>query len=767
MKPYLESLRRLSRTGLILFVLCSVASLVIAMQNCISVDRISLDGLGRMFSPLMVFTFAGGIVLAFDGFSFLTKRADSDFYHSLPVSRKGLFWAISLAALTWIAATVLASVILTTVVYTVSRTVFVPLYPLVAVPFYIVATMLVFAAAAIGCSLGGTLITDFALTLLILFLPRFLQFVIARGIVAKVQIMSWIDLPWFLKPMTNIATGQIVGLSRIILKNYLFSFVNIAYSCVLAAVELFLGSLLFKCRPSEMAEHGAKNDRLQTLYACLLVLPIVLLFASGAIYPDKTNILIVVAVALGCYAIYQVVVMRNARKVLRSLPWFIIPALFSVCLYFGVQVAGRAERDFVPQTADIAYVQFTGIDRGDDVINYDSYRVAQVKFDDRQTIDYVVEALQENVISVRQYGYYRYDFEGKETYYISAEPVVITLKNGRKIGRLITFNNANQLNSVRERNTAYAEAIRELPPPDSIRYRQSYNIYDDKFSLSEGIMKSYYAETERYNLIPYAHYRQKSIEDDYYNQDEKQTYGSLRVAGYIGMIRYNNYYEIDLETPEAASEWMKLQNTHSSNEYLDLLVKLTDISENFLDEDDYLNATYRFYNIPMSNQSKQSYSFYYAPYASDTTNSLLQYQGVALELAKMIERSKPTTDPNSLCVFVQWNGRAMGPDGKYIGEEAMRYSASTATGGEVYASDGEMVYSSGGEPMYIRETGSIYSFNPCYREFAKEDQARLLEILQEWRELNRTWYYDTADEEETAIADYDIPLPTPTPQPAG
>lgn len=767
MKPYLESLRRLSRTGLILFVLCSVASLVIAMQNCISSPRLSMDGISRMFSPLMVFTFAGGIVLAFDGFSFLTKRADSDFYHSLPVSRKGLFWAISLAALTWIAATVLASVILTTVVYTVSRTVFVPLYPLVAVPFYIVATMLVFAAAAIGCSLGGTILTDFALTLLILFLPRFLQFVIARGIVAKVQLLSWIDLTWYLKPTTNVATGQIVVLSRTILKNQLYNLVNVGYSFVLAAVELFLGSLLFKRRPSEMAEHGAKNDRLQTLYACLLVLPVVLLFASGAILPNKTNILIVVAVAFGCYAIYQVVVMRNVRKVLHSLPWFIIPVLCSVCLYFGVQIAGRAERDYVPESSDVAYVQFAGTDRGNDVISYGSYLVSQVKFDDAETIDYVLEALQENVVSVRQYGYYRYDYDGSETYYISTQPVVITLKSGKKVGRLITFNNANQLNSIRENNDEFAQAIRSLPPTDSVRYRQNNSIYSDKFSQSEYIMKAFYAETEEYGLISYSSYRQKSIEGSYYNQDEDQSFGSLRLSGYIGMTRYSDYFDINLETPEAASEWMKLQNSVSSNEYLDLLVEITKDSENFLDSNDYLNATYTFYNIPMSDSSRQSYSFYYSPYASDTTNSLLQYQGVALELAEMIERSTPTTDPNSLCVLVQWSGRAMGPDGKYIGEEAMRYSSSTATDGNVYVTGGEMVYSSGGEPLYIRETGSIYSYNPCYREFAEEDQTRLLEILKEWLQLNRTWYYASTDEEEPGIAVSDMPLPTPTPQPAG
>jgi ABC-2 type transport system permease protein len=742
-----------------------------AMQTCISVETTGLYSAAKMFSPLMVFTFAGGIVLAFDGFSFLTKRVDSDFYHSLPVSRKGLFWSITLAALTWIAATVLASVILTTVVYTVSRTVFVPYYPLIAVPFYIVATMLVFAAAAIGCSLSGTIITDFAIVMLILFLPRFLQFVVARGIVAKVQIMSWIDLPWILKPTTNIATGQIVVMSRTILNNYLFNFANIAYSFVIAAVELVIGCLLFQRRPSEVAEHGAKNDRMQTLYACLLVLPIVLLFASGAILPNKTNILIVVSVALGCYAIYQVVVMRNARKVLRSLPWFIIPVLFSVCLYFGVQIAGRAERDYVPASADVASVQFAGVDRASDKISYGSYLVAQVEFSDEEMIGYVLETLQENVDSVRLYGYYRYDYDELEMNYITAEPVIITLKNGKKIGRTITFTNGNRLNEMREQNAEYAEAIRTLPPTDSIRLRQGWDIYDENYAQSEEIMQTYYRETEQYGNIQYSEYRQRSIETSYYNQDENQAFGGLVLEGYVGMTRYNDYYEINLETPETVSEWMKWQNDSSTNEYLDLLVEITDASAGFLDEEDYMNVTYTFYNIPMSDSSKQSYSFYYSPYASDTSNYSLRYQELAAELAGMIERSTPTTDPNALCVFVQWSARATAPDGSYIGAEAMRHRIAAASYGDGYVTAGETIYSSDGTALFAGEPGSIYSYNPSYRAFAEEDRERLLELLGQWRELDRSWYYEQepSTEEEPTIAGSEeglLPAISPTPTPA-
>ena len=36
----------------------------------------------------------------------------------------------------------------------------------------------------------------------------------AGGIIANTQIIGWLDLPWYLTPVTNIATGQLAQLMR-------------------------------------------------------------------------------------------------------------------------------------------------------------------------------------------------------------------------------------------------------------------------------------------------------------------------------------------------------------------------------------------------------------------------------------------------------------------------------------------------------------------------------------------------------------------------
>ncbi len=772
MKPYLESTRRLSRLGLILLVLAAVGSIVVAIQFCTAANQNSIPALSDMFMPLSVYTFFGGIVLAFDGFSFLTKRADSDYYHSLPVSRRGLFWSITLAALTWVTATVLTSVIFTTLIFTISKTAFVPLYPLVAVPFYVISTMLVFAAAAIACSLTGTLITDIALTLIVLFLPRFVQFVIARGIVAQAQIVSWIDLPWYLKPETNIATGQIVVLSRTILQNQLYNWGNFAYSLLLMAAELFAGCLLFKRRHSEIAEHGAKNTKMQTLFACLLVLPILLLLVSGAVNLTRQNILLIAVIAIGCYAIYQIVVLRRMKKVLLSLPWFLIPGLLTVCLHFGVRTAGDAMRNDVPMQQDVAYIEFPGVDRASDTVSYASYLVAQIDFDDEDLIEYVLSTLRDNVDSYNQYGYFNYDYDSAKNYFITIEPINIVLKNGRTIGRLVTFVNGAYLDSLRSENSEYAEAICSLPPEDSIRYCQGKDVYDENYSDGDQICQAFYDEVTSSDYVPYDSFRKTDFNSyERYNTDEMQTFGSLRLHGYVGMVRYFDYYTIRLALPETCSTWMQVQNATSSDEHLDLLQEICAVSDSFINDDDMMDVTFSFYNIPMKDGSKQSNSFYYSRYAYSDDSSSVDVSDLIAELIGILNRSTPTSDPNAFSVYTTWSGRAMGKNGNYIGEDAMIYP-NVATDGDLYASYGDVVYTSDGSTIYVGRNGSIYSYNPNYRAFTTVDQARVIQILNEWQERQKNWTYSYSEEtddssiiDESGLDTFEAPMATPTPVP--
>ena len=206
MKMYKETLRRLLPVGLPLAIVTVLYTVITQGQNCFGAYTINISQYAQDLNPVLVYYVFTAILFAVYGFSFLFKRPVSDLYHSLPVKRMDLYLSMTLATATWMGGTILVNILTSYAMLLISGCPFVPAYIPITILFYFVASMLVYAAAAIGCALSGTLLTALASTGLVLFLPRFVQFIIARGIVAKVPIVGWHDLGIFLSPVTNIAT---------------------------------------------------------------------------------------------------------------------------------------------------------------------------------------------------------------------------------------------------------------------------------------------------------------------------------------------------------------------------------------------------------------------------------------------------------------------------------------------------------------------------------------------------------------------------------
>lgn len=764
MKPYLESIRKLSRVGLILFALSLVASAVVSIQYCTARYHSNVPAMTQMFSPLIAFVYAGGIVLAMEGFSFLNKRADSDFYHSLPVSRKKLFWAITLAALTWIAATVLGSVLLSIIVYTLTKTPFVQLYALVAVPFFTIAAMMVFAACAIAMSLTGTTITGLGLTILVFGLFRFVQFAIARGVIANTQIIGWLDLPWYLTPVTNIATGQIAQLLRPMLRETLYAPVNIIYSAAVAAAELVFARVLFARRPSELAEHGAKSDTLQTVFACAAVVPVVILFSSGVITRQNMSIPIVIGVAAGIYVIYQIVALRNTKKVLRSLPWLAIPLALGIAGYFGTTGMAKAIQDFVPNTQDVAYVRLEGANRGTEYSSYQQYQVSKVQFTETDIRQYAVETLRDNVATIHRSGYLNYTYDDQSGYMLITQPVTFVLKDGRTFSRVLTFLNQNTLFNYCMQNSAFNEAIRTLPPQSSVRYLQGADLYDKSYLESSAILNTYYQELPTTDYPANDFYRNY---DPYMNftTDDEQNYGNIVSTGYVGMTRYWDNYTIRLGLPKSSSAWMAYQNAHSQNEFFDLLQQMMKKSVSLTNDMDYFNISTLVYNVPMSDGTRQTMSFYFDRSPNDGASDLKnQMQSLMEEFVAILLRSTPTTNPSDFCVYTTWSGRVHNDDGTFIGQDVIEKLY--ASSGNTFVSGGSIYFVSNGDVLYGGLSGSISAYNPSFRSFSPEDEARVIQILQQWKTMQDEYNYSMyggTPVEGPSIGSESSDKPEPTP----
>jgi len=186
---------------------------------------------------------------------------------------------------------------------------------------------------------------------------------------------------------------------------------------------------------------------------------------------------------------------------------------------------------------------------------------------------------------------------------------------------------------------------------------------------------------------------------------------------------------------------MQLQNSRSTAEHLDLLEQITKKSTEFIDDSDFIDCTMMFYNVPMSNGAKQTLSFYYnrGRYYQSDDAYIMKIQPIMLELAQILSRSLPTSDPNSMFAYSNWSGRALGDDGAYIGADVMaEYAASNGNG---ISTNGNVFYTSNGSLHYSSDNGSIVSYNPSFRAFSAEDEARVIKLLKQWQQLQRDLLY--------------------------
>ena len=282
MKMYRESFKRLAVIGLPLAFVTLLYTVIVGGQDCFGTYTRSVSTSAIGMVPVLVYYVFTAIGFALYGYSYLFKRSSSDVYHSLPVKRMDLYLSNLLATATWMGSTIVLNVVVIWLMQLFTGTPFVPAYVPLAIAFFFIASMLVYAAAAIGCALSGTLLTAVISTGIVLLFPRFIQFIIARGLVAKVAIVGWLDLGALLNPVSNIATGMIVMQTRNFFTFHIVSIRYILFSLVLTLLELGLGAWFFVRRPSETADKGSGHKVWVLITASLLAMATLLLITIDA-----------------------------------------------------------------------------------------------------------------------------------------------------------------------------------------------------------------------------------------------------------------------------------------------------------------------------------------------------------------------------------------------------------------------------------------------------------------------------------------------------
>jgi ABC-2 type transport system permease protein len=660
MRMYKESLRKLLPVGLPLAILTLLYTGITGGQNCFGEYTITQANTAIGVAPILVYYVYTAALFALYGFSFLFRRSSSDLYHSFPVKRTDMYLSVTLATATWMGTTIVANLLTMLMMFLVSGCPFVPAYIALDILFYFTAAMLVYAATAIGCALSGTYVTAAAATGIVLLLPRFVQFIIARGLVVQVPIIGWLDMNALLNPMSNIATGMLVMQVRNMLIPEIVQLPNILYSFALMAVEMLLAWRLFVRRPSETADRGASSKAWSIAMACLLALVPLLLITVGShkllsVYGISISVL-----ALIVYLIYAFVSLRSVKQVLYALPYCLLAGALAFAVSLGIDKTADNALNVTPTADEIVSVSFNGHDTIRYYNEYASILIRDIRFTSEDLRKYVATSLSEAVDRIRNSEDQIYSDTYTYNEYQTIEPITLRLTDGRTIRRTIEFTNIDTLNALRAENDVFQTAIHSFPPESSV---QSLNVYAD-FTKEEtrAIWDTYRSEMLENNSIFNDYYLSHTValNNDGYSviRGGEQTLNTITFSGYIGTQRYNDYATIRMEAPKTVALLMSITNKYAKKDSVDRFKDAVKRSLSGLAlENDSVSMSLEFYNVDMDDGEPfmTSINLYLSNYSDENDSYGPLYQDYAQRLADILQRAQPTDSPEGMFASFNWS----------------------------------------------------------------------------------------------------------------
>ncbi|MDR0381260.1 MAG: hypothetical protein LBH86_04630 [Oscillospiraceae bacterium] len=472
---YLDVLRQLRLVGGIMLAVVLLFTILLPVVSALSHSWRDTPDILALTPALAPFMYLGTVVLVFAAFSFLFSRRASDFYHALPETRLSLYGATAGAALTWVLGTVALAALTAHAVYGICGygPVLSDLLPNLL--GYASGSLLVAGCALVGVCAAGTRFSAFILTVLLLWLPRYL------GVMLNVTMdnIMYELIPGQMGPLfdvsLNFPVSFILGAFDILeggIGGAAGSVPALFYSpstllCTGALAVFYIGAagVIFHFRKSETAARPAPGPVLQRIYGGLVAAPTLILLAALAVvwafsgYSRAMGIVAVILVLLTLvlYGVYTLITTKQFRSLRQGL--LVLPLTAAICfvMMFGASAVWRAEMAVVPQASEIAGVR-ERLSREPAV--YGMLRRSEIVMADPELCALVAK----NLADVRNPGD---DLPGGRT----RVEMDIILKNGRVISRRVPIRepDAGRVRDIIDNDADYFAAAGAFPEDREIK----------------------------------------------------------------------------------------------------------------------------------------------------------------------------------------------------------------------------------------------------------------------------------------------------------
>lgn len=440
---YRDGLRQLRTVGLMGMVVFSLAAVLTAVGlyiNTLSVVRETEIGISLYTCDWILFTAFPVLtpVMTMMLFNFLNHRNASDFYHSIPDTRGTLYVSYCAAILTWILGIVGVSALLSVVSVGLVRGYYV-IWSTVPKALFVILSgcVLVMGALLIAKSLTGTKMSNLAVTLMILFLPRIFILAITEIASDMLGFVVWKYSDSLLNVRYNVPVGLFLGVfGGDGPLNYWSSGI---YTLILGIIYIAVGGLIFKRRKSESAGNAAITRRLQTAFRLSISLTVCLIpiyfilwsWGQGYKWDSESTFLISVfyVIAVLVYFIYELITTGKLRRFGRLCRELVLLAALNLVVVGVIWGIYGIVVNYQPDGKDIDYVVILENDDG-----YFESRLKGLKIRDEEVAEITAEALRR---TVREYTNPNIVEEASYTYSMNAD---IARAEGRLVSCEVAIN---------------------------------------------------------------------------------------------------------------------------------------------------------------------------------------------------------------------------------------------------------------------------------------------------------------------------------------
>lgn len=548
---YREGLKKVRLIGIVAAVLCIVITALIPIVSIVNASKYPERYHGETnwgahtsyvhtvvtddFAPLLLILVFTPLII-FMMFSYLNKRSESDFFHSIPYHRETVYLSFTAAAMTWIWGIVIVSLTVSGILWGVHPYAVFAVTDLLQLGVaYFLSTAFIAGIALVAMMLTGTVATNLFLFMLI---------------AGFVRVFGWLTTSCLekLAPVYDISfsAGRFLdpsfSLPYKLLKTSLNSYNSqpffsnpslLVYTGVCALLLFVVAGVLYRFRKSEMAGNSAPNRVLQHVYRCAFTLPFVLMLftqlLSGS--TDATWLIVNTVGILLVYFLYELITTKKLKRLITAAPFLGVLAVAGG-IFAGslLLVTGGILKENI-QAAEIKTVSlFVQQNRRGEYFDAVS---ADIEIDDRDALTLVAEKLRETERAQLagdihpSHGGGDYDSDNR---WVTCN-IRIRLKSGKVIGRKVWMRNAEkaQLEKCLTSSPDYLKARTTLPDDSKI------------FIITADIQGKDDDNTEKIKEL------WKLFREEFDALDEEEKYELLNSSGtyigenYVGFRIYFNY----------------------------------------------------------------------------------------------------------------------------------------------------------------------------------------------------------------------------------